>query len=151
MSQELHDKLRHAQELLSHQVPSGDIAGVLERALDVLIAGLEKRKFAATDRPRHAQRRPSTNPRYVPADVKRSVWERDGGRCTFVSEGGRRCPARTLLEFDHADPVALGGQATVARMRLRCRAHNQYAAERTFGTEFMRHKREAARRAAGSG
>ena len=26
-------------------------------------------------------------------------------------------------------------------IRLRCRAHNQYTAERTFGAEFMRHKR----------
>ena len=33
------------------------------------------------------------------------------------------------------------------RVRLRCRAHNQYAAECTFGAEFMRHKREEARRA----
>jgi hypothetical protein len=30
-------------------------------------------------------------------------------------------------------------------MRLRCRAHNQYAAECTFGVEFMRNKREQAR------
>ena len=115
MSQELHDKLRYAQELLSHQVPSGDVAQVLERALDALIPQLEKRKFAATDRPQ-VQRRPTTNPRHIPSDVKRTVWKRDGGRCTFVSETGHRCPARTLLEFDHVDPVARGGQATVARM-----------------------------------
>jgi len=31
---------------------------------------------------------------------------------------------------------------------LRCRAHNQYTAEQTYGTEFMRHKREEARRRA---
>jgi hypothetical protein len=30
-------------------------------------------------------------------------------------------------------------------MRLRCRAHNQYEAERVFGAEFMRRKREKAR------
>ena len=32
-------------------------------------------------------------------------------------------------------------------LRLRCRAHNQYEAERVFGTGFMNQKREAARRA----
>ena len=37
---------------------------------------------------------------------------------------------------------------TVAGLRLRCRAHNQYEAERVFGTEFMKRKREEARRAA---
>jgi hypothetical protein len=76
------------------------------------------------------------------------VWERDGGRCTFVGESGQRCPARKLLEFDHVDPVARGGRATVEGMRLRCRAHNQYAAECTFGMAFMEHKRREARDAA---
>ena len=33
-------------------------------------------------------------------------------------------------------------------VRLRCRAHNQYEAERTFGAGFMSEKREQARRAA---
>jgi hypothetical protein len=65
-----------------------------------------------------------------------------------VSESGLRCASRTLLEFDHMDEVARGGQATVDRMRLRCRAHNQYAAECTFGAEFMRNKRHEARQAA---
>ena len=145
MSQELHDKLRYAQELLSHQVPAGDVAQVLERAMDALISQLEKRKFAAARKPRHCQRS-TTDGRYVPAHVKRSIWKRDGGQCTFVSETGCRCPARAPLEFDHIDEVAFGGQATVGRMRLRCRAHNQYGAEQTFGVEFMRRKREGARR-----
>ena len=33
-------------------------------------------------------------------------------------------------------------------MRLLCRAHNQFAAEQTFGAGFMRTKREFAQRAA---
>jgi len=36
----------------------------------------------------------------------------------------------------------------VERMRLRCRAHNQYEAECSFGAEFMDAKRNEARRAA---
>lgn len=149
MSQELHDKLRHAQELLSHQLPTGDVPEVLERALDVLISQLEKRKFAATDRPREQQRPSTAGSRYVPAHVKRTVQQRDGGRCTFVSDTGVRCMSRTFLEFDHVDEVARGGQASTDRMRQLCRAHNQLAAERTFGTEFMKRKRqEAGRRVA---
>ena len=141
-----HDKLRYAQELLSHVISNGDMAAVLDRALDALIPRLERQKFAATTRPRPP--RSTTGGRCVPADVKRAVWKRDGGRCTFVAETGRRCPARTLLEFDHIDEVARGGQATVDRMRVRCRAHNQHGAERTFGVEFMRRKREESRRGA---
>src|SRR5260221_13084558 len=47
IEQSTHDKLRYAQQLLGHQVPTGDIAKVLDRALDALISRLEKRKFAA--------------------------------------------------------------------------------------------------------
>jgi len=141
-----HDLLRQAQALLAHQVRSGDLSEVLQRALRELVARLEKRKFAATARPR-APRRPSTHPRHVPAHVRRAVWERDGGRCSFVGESGHRCEAREHLEFDHILEVARGGVATVDGMRLLCRAHNQFAAERTFGSGFMNAKRLAAREA----
>jgi 5-methylcytosine-specific restriction endonuclease McrA len=147
IDRDTHDRLRYAQELLSHCVPSGDLAPVLDRALDALIGQLEQQKFAATTKPRPQQGQ-SPRKRHVSAHVRRAVWERDRGQCTFAGDNGRRCGTRKFLEFDHVDPVALGGKATVERMRLRCRAHNQYEAERTFGSEFMKHKRQAARRAA---
>ena len=148
IGQSTHDKLRYAQELLSHQVPPGDVAEVLDRALDALIRRLEQRKFAATSRPRRGRRPAMAGGRYVPADVRHAVWKRDQGQCTFRSETGHRCPARTRLEFDHVDEVARGGRATIGGIRLQCRAHNQYGAERTFGAEFMKHKRESAQREA---
>ena len=147
MSQGTHDKLRYAQDLLSHQIPNGDIAKVLDRALDALILQLEKRKFAATKKPKAPKGR-SSNPRTITAQVRRAVMKRDGGQCTFVSESGRRCSAREQLEFDHVDPVARGGEATVNGIRLLCRAHNHYAAEWAFGAEFMSRKRQEARAAA---
>jgi 5-methylcytosine-specific restriction endonuclease McrA len=139
-----HEKLEYARALLSHRMPLGSASQVLERALDDLIAKEEKSKFAATDRPRRVRDR-SSRARHIPAHVKRAVWKRDGGRCTFVGTDGHRCGSRKYLEYDHIDPVARGGEATVDRMRLRCRAHNQYEAERAFGAEFMRRKREEAR------
>ena len=139
-----HDKLRYAQALLSHSLPPGDIAALLDRALEALIHQCEKRKFARTSRPRAAK--PAVRRRAIPASVRREVWARDGGRCTFVGSNGHRCATRRRLEFDHVVPVAHGGEATAERMRLRCRAHNQLEAERTFGEEFMKRKREGARR-----
>jgi hypothetical protein len=145
MSQSAHDNLRYAQALLGHQVPPGDIAQVIERSLAVFVTHLEKVKFAATAKPRSDQGRHATGSgRHIPAPVKRTVWVRDGGQCTFASESGRRCPARTRLEFDHIEEFARGGEATAEGIRLRCRAHNQFGAECTFGAEFMRHKRVAA-------
>ena len=88
------------------------------------------------------------NARQVPASVKRAVWQRDGGRCTFVGDSGHRCASRTRLEYDHVEPVAAGGRATVKGLRLRCRAHNQLAAEQAFGRGFMNAKRSLGRREA---
>jgi HNH endonuclease len=143
VDQETHQLLRYAQALLGHALPSGDVATVLHRALSELVQKLERQKFAksARSRPRHG----AAKGRYVPAEVRRAVWQRDGGRCTFVSECGKRCGSTTRLEFDHVDPVARGGQTSTDRMRLRCRAHNQYEAECTFGVGFMRGKRQEAR------
>ncbi len=144
VGQDTFDLLRHAQELLGHQVPNGNLAQIFHLALQALVGTLEKRKFAATTRPQ-ATPRPTTAPRTIPAHVRRAVWQRDRGQCTFTSDEGRRCTERTRLEFDHVLEVARGGRASVDGIRLRCRAHNQYTAECKFGTEFMERKREEAR------
>jgi 5-methylcytosine-specific restriction endonuclease McrA len=147
VDQETYDLLRHAQTLLGHQCSSGDIAPVLTRALKLLVCHLERRKLGAATRARRGARRSSANPRHIPAAVRCAVWKRDEGQCTFRSEKGHRCPARAGLEFDHVEPVARGGRATVDNLRLRCRAHNQYDAERAFGAGFMQRKREQAQAA----
>jgi hypothetical protein len=137
-----HDLLKRAQELLAHAQPGCDVSQVLERALLELVQRLESRKHGATDTPR--VRRASLDTRYIPAEIKRQVAERDRDRCTFVGTQGRRCEERSMLEYDHALPVARGGRSTVENLRLRCRAHNQYEAECAFGAGFMRAKRPLA-------
>ena len=148
MSGEMRERLRYYGELVSHAHPAADLAGILDDALRIAIRHRERRKFAATEQPRPARAHASRNPRHIPAHVRRAVTERDRGQCTFVSDSGHRCGSRKDLEYDHVEPVARGGAATVAGMRLRCRAHNQYAAEQAFGAGFMERKREAARVAA---
>ena len=143
MDQETHELLRYAQALLGHALPSGDVAAVLKRALGSLVQDLEKKKFAKSARLRTGQG--ATTSRYVPVAVRSTVWQCDGGQCTFVSEKGKRCEGGRL-EFDHIEPVARGGESTPPNLRLRCRAHNQYAADRVFGAGFMDRKREEARR-----
>src|SRR5438093_92811 len=142
IDQETHETLRLAQELIDHPA---DVAEVIKRALKLLVTQLEKRKFAATSKPRPANSRSSANPRRIPAHVKRAVQERDQGQCTYVSESGQRCAERRSLQFDHVREWARGGEATVDNIRLRCKAHNQYTAECTFGAGFMDQKRREAR------
>lgn len=172
LSRETHAKLARAQELLAHTVCPGDIAAVLDRALELLVAKLEQRRTGAlarsttttvaTSGPAHADERaksrrpraasspvrsgprPSGNSRHVPAAVRRAVWARDGHRCTFVSASGQRCESRAELELDHVRPFACGGENSVENLRLRCFAHNQLGAEHAYGEAFM-----AARRAHG--
>jgi hypothetical protein len=148
ISQATRDKLERAQALLRHRNPSGDLAEVLDCALDALLTTLERKKFGATSRPRAERaRRGDSDPRYVASDVRRTVHARDDEQCTFVSDTGERCTERGFIEFDHSTPVALGGQPTTDEVRLLCRPHNQYEAERIFGVDFMRAKREQARAA----
>jgi 5-methylcytosine-specific restriction endonuclease McrA len=142
-SREADERFRLAQDLLGHQVGPNDIAEVYDLAMKELVKKLERTRRAATSRPAHA-RRSAAGSRHVPAHVKRAVWQRDGGRCTYVSESGRRCEARRGLEYDHVKEFARGGEATVDGIRLRCRGHNQFTAERTFGAGFMKQKRETA-------
>ena len=142
-SEETHDLLRRAQDLLRHQIPSGEVDDVMAKALRLLVAHLERERFAATDRPASAQPRSAERPvirqgssersRHIPAVVRRKVWQRDGGQCAFVADNGRRCLERSLLEFHHVKAYAAGGDATEANIELRCRAHNSYEAELDFG------------------
>jgi 5-methylcytosine-specific restriction endonuclease McrA len=131
-SAETLEKLRTAQDLLGHAVPSGDLAEVFDRALTVLIADLARKKFAATSRPRPTTTS-STDERHIPAAVKRGVAIRDRARCAFASPNGRRCDERRFLEFHHVVPYAAGGPATIENIQLRCRAHNGHEVDLYFG------------------
>lgn len=112
------------------------------------VAQLRRQKFAETDAPR-AGRGSSHDSRHIPNDVKRAVWVRDEGRCTYTSPSGHRCEERAGLEFDHIVPYALGGDSSVSNIRLRCRTHNQLEAERIFGARLIEAKRGQAQEAAG--
>ena len=61
--------------------------------------------------------------RYIPAQIKREVWSRDQGRCTFPG-----CSSKHFLEYDHIQPVSLHGKSNLENLRLLCRAHNQLVA-----------------------
>ena len=128
----MRERLRVAQDLLGHAIPSGDIAQVFDRALTLLVGDLTKKKFGATERPRRS-RGQSEASRNIPAEVKRGVSARDRRRCAFVALDGRRCDERRFLEYHHVIPHAVGGKPTLDNIQLRCRAHNGYEAERFFG------------------
>jgi 5-methylcytosine-specific restriction endonuclease McrA len=71
--------------------------------------------------------------RYIPAAVRDLVFERDGGRCTYVGSSGKRCGSTLALQLDHIVPVALGGTSTPDNLRLLCAKHNRLEAGRLLG------------------
>jgi HNH endonuclease len=182
VSQAFQQKLELARDLVSHANPSGDLAAVVERALDLLIEAERARRFGQTKRPlrtrnesarsvepsgrassergdggtvsrangsasaesgqpESGQPHPGSTERrrrHISSDVRRQVIARDGQSCSYVSPAGQRCSARAFLELDHVQPWAKGGGESVENLRLLCRAHNQFLAEREFGAEVVR-------------
>ncbi len=143
---ELRDKLERARDLMSHRNPSGDLAVVVERAVDLLLDQLERERLGKATRPKRASTTTATRldpPRArgaggaIPRAVRREVFARDGEMCTFVDAEGRRCPSRTYLELDHVHSRALGGPDDTTNLRVRCRTHNRLHAEVIFGKEHV--------------
>ncbi len=72
-------------------------------------------------------KRSASNSRAIPMAIKRRVWQRDDGRCSYVDpRTGRRCASRHLLQIDHQIPYALGGSAEPGNLRLLCFAHHRH-------------------------
>jgi hypothetical protein len=142
IGRDTHERMRRVQDLLRHVVSNGDPAVIFDRALTVLLADLERDRFAAASKPRSGKN-VTPGSRHIPSAVRRAVWDRDGGQCAFV--GGRgRCEERGWLEFHHVAPFAAGGEATLENIELRCRAHNAYEAALYFGTAGEEIARERA-------
>jgi hypothetical protein len=77
-----------------------------QRRLDRAHAVLSTR--ASPDR---ARREP------VPRELRRAVFERDGGRCV-------ECGSRFDLQYDHVIPLALGGASTLENLQILCAGCN---------------------------
>jgi hypothetical protein len=111
----------------------------------------EKAQVQAQQRQTSANRsegklgRPTSSGRHVPAAVKREVFVRDGGCCSYVDERGVRCGATRYLELHHLQPYAQGDQHVAANVTLRCAAHNALAAEEDFGLARIKRTRDSTR------
>jgi hypothetical protein len=128
-SAELQQKLERLQALMGSKGRAGDLAAVIEQAVTEKLERLEARRVGRTKAPRKGpaekeETQTSTSPssRHIPAAVQRAVRERDGDRCRYVDDHGRRCKERNHLQFHHRHPFGLGGEHSVGNVRLMCRA-----------------------------
>src|SRR5262245_42498693 len=93
-SADLRDKLERLKGLMRSEVPDGDLAAIIERAVTEKLERLEARRQGRTTRPRTSllDCELTGRSRHVPAALKRAVCARDGNRCRYVDDRGRRCP-----------------------------------------------------------
>ena len=116
----------------------------VEALLGAEVPAAARTTWPAASTPGTKASRPGS--RYVPTELRREVFARDGERCTYVGPDGDRCPARGYLELDHIRPKALGGPETAANLRVRCRAHNALYAEQVFGRAHVASRMDLRRR-----
>jgi hypothetical protein len=135
VSRQFLDKLDAARKGQGHAQPGASAEKVLEAALDLLLAQQAKRR-GEVKKPQKRPR-PSRNPGHIPAAVKRAVWSRDEGKCTWPLDSGGTCGSTTRLEIDHVVPRGRGGASTVDGCRLLCRSPNQLAARQVYGDDWM--------------
>jgi len=130
-------EFRQKLDRLAALMPGLDLASMLDAAVTEKLERLKATRFGKTKHPRKSVDEADTSPgvRGIAAPVKRFVWERDGGQCTFVAGDGRRCPERHRLEFHHDEPYGVGGDRSVENIRLLCRLHNRYMAELDYGRD----------------
>ncbi|HEY6910870.1 MAG TPA: HNH endonuclease [Myxococcales bacterium] len=129
------DKLKAARAALSHTEDGADAASILEAGLDLVLKRHAARRGLA-GKPR-AETATAESAGAIPASVKREVWKRDGGQCQWPLDSGGTCQSTLRVEYDHIIPRALGGSSAPGNLRLLCRFHNDLAARRTLGAEWM--------------
>ena len=151
IDEECHKRLEELKNLLSHKNPAlsyGELLSILSEK------GLRKhdprkrntrqrnqktqRKVSAAKEEEKAKERESISTsaekhkinkisRTIPSGLRKYIWEKDGGQCTYVDhKTNRRCSSKRFLQIDHIQPFAMGGETEKKNLRLLCAGHNQY-------------------------
>jgi hypothetical protein len=166
VSRRILDKLEAARDALSHSHPGAGRDEILEVGLDLILERQAKRRGLVRNPRKKADSKPSaeastqtrgptstatsTSPatlppspspsprsRYVPAEVRRAVWKRDGSQCQWPLASGGVCGKTSEVEIDHIDGFALGGDTSVEACRLLCRFHQDVHARQLYGNDVM--------------
>ena len=140
LDEEGKEALEQFLALTSHGNWRGDLSAALREAIRCGIQVHGKRRGAATPERTRAPLEPIPRPRGerdpIPASVRREVWARDGGRCTYRDPDANRCQSRHQLEFHHRRGALVTG-SKAEDLELRCKPHNRLDAFQVFGREHV--------------
>lgn len=143
--------VERAKELLMNKHGDPDYEAVFTEAVSALLDKLDPERKPERRKPGKAAAGDpeGRRSRVPPSWVKRAVWARDSGYCTFRAKDGTRCRSKAGLQYDHMIPWAFGGRSDdPANIRLLCRTHNRLEARRAFGEDVM--ERSASAKSAGA-
>lgn len=132
------EKINELKTLLSNRNSTMSIKDIFEFAVDESLKRY-RMKAPKVGSETSLPPAPAVKSRYIPIEIKRRVWARDGGCCTYIHpQSGNKCLSRHRVEFDHIKAFAQGGETIVENLRLRCAAHNRLAAIQSFGVDRIR-------------
>jgi hypothetical protein len=136
--------LKRAQELISHSVPSHDLAEVITHLATLVIKKADGKlncqksnsdsdtltkcvseDKAATKTTQSFSERPRSR-KYISVKIKRAIRARAGNCCEHLQPtSGVKCESRFQLQIDHVIPKAKGGGDEIENLRLLCGVHNR--------------------------
>jgi hypothetical protein len=132
------EKLEAARLALSHSMPGASAEDVLTAGLDLLLDRAARRKgLVAKPRPAPENAPAEPGADYIPAAVRREVWERDEGKCQWPVDGGGVCGSQLRPELDHVHLKCRGAKPIASELRVLCALHNQLAARLALGDQVM--------------
>lgn len=147
-TQEHAELIEKAKALLSNTPTKLSLGELHLQAMRLLVEALETKRFGPkrlATKPDGSTNHPRQRGRHVPTLLRRQVYERDQGQCTFVDDCGKRCAETHFIHVHHLTPFAHGGPHRLDNLTLRCAAHNALAAEQDFGREHMDGRRDGSR------
>jgi hypothetical protein len=160
-------KFERLAEVLGVENPLKNMSEVFERALDITLEKKdpkkklerrierERKRSAPSSKSRPGEIRPEGVPigqeeketsRTIPSEVRERVLARARHQCEFRAQDGTRCSSKTGLQIEHSRPFAIYRSHEERFLKVLCRRHNLFQAERVFGAEFIRAKIEEKKR-----
>jgi 5-methylcytosine-specific restriction endonuclease McrA len=142
-------KFERLAEVLGVENPLKNMATIIEKAIDISLEKkdpqkkLERRlqkKQRSKPRPDEEPANGKAKSRYIPSEIRERVYARAGHQCEYRAKDGTRCSSRTGLEIEHQRPFAIYRSHDESNLKILCKPHNRFQAERVYGSDLIRAK-----------
>lgn len=121
--------LQKAQASLSHVLPDGNWADLFLHLATKHLKKEQGKKISAKE-PQVTQGFAAQR-RHIKITLKRELLHKANHCCEFVSPtDGKKCESTYQLQIDHRIPLAKGGTNNSDNLRVLCRTHNLYFADK---------------------